>query len=111
MKWSDEYYPDLYCGCMEAAETACFEQNIIELWGDQVSIYIIITIIIITITTLIILTIRHYHHHHQGHYNENSDLKIRALTQQEILDNVNNNNVSGIFLKVLVVDLVVVFKE
>ena len=70
-----------------------------------------ITIIIITITTLIILTIRHYHHHHQGHYNENSDLKIRALTQQEILDNVNNNNVSGIFLKVLVVDVVVVFKE
>ena len=36
MKWSDEFYPDLYCGCMEAAETACFEQNIIELWGDQV---------------------------------------------------------------------------
>ena len=23
---------------MEAAETACFEQNIIELWGDQVTI-------------------------------------------------------------------------
>ena len=110
MKWSDEYYPDLYCGCMEAAETACFEQNIIELWGDQVSISSSQSSII-TITTLIILTIRHYHHHHQGHYNENSDLKIRALTQQEILDNVNNNNVSGIFLKVLVVDLVVVLKE
>ena len=75
-------------------------------------IYIIITIIIITITTLtIIITIRHYPHHHQGHYNENSDLKIRALTQQEILDNVNNNNVSGIFLKVLVVRVVEVFKE
>ena len=35
-KWSDEFYPDLYCGCIEATETACFEQNIIELWGDQV---------------------------------------------------------------------------
>jgi len=69
VKWSDEYYPDLYCGCMEAAETACFEQNIVELWGDQ------------------------------GHYNENSDLKMAALTEEEILDTINNNNVSGIFLK------------
>lgn len=34
--WSDEFYPDLYCGCIEATETACFEQNIVELWGDQV---------------------------------------------------------------------------
>ena len=36
---SNDYYPDLYCGCIEATETACFEQNIIELWGDQVKHY------------------------------------------------------------------------
>ena len=35
----------------------------------------------------------------QGHYNENSDLKMAALTEEEILDTINNNNVSGIFLK------------
>lgn len=68
-KWSDEFYPDLYCGCVEATETACFEQNIIELWGDQ------------------------------GSFNEVSDLKIAALTQKEILDTINNKNVSQIFLK------------
>jgi hypothetical protein len=38
-QWSNDYYPDLYCGCIEATETACFEQNIIELWGDQVGIF------------------------------------------------------------------------
>ena len=36
-KWSDEYYPDLICGCIEAMETACLENNIVELWGDNVS--------------------------------------------------------------------------
>ena len=35
-KWSDEYYPDLICGCIEAMETACLENNIVELWGDNV---------------------------------------------------------------------------
>ena len=35
----------------------------------------------------------------QGHYNENSDLKFEALTEEEILDTINNNNISGIFLK------------
>ena len=35
-RWSDQFYPDLYCGCLEATETACLEQNIVELWADQV---------------------------------------------------------------------------
>ena len=35
-KWSDEYYPHLICGCIEAMETACLENNIVELWGDNV---------------------------------------------------------------------------
>jgi predicted RND superfamily exporter protein len=68
-QWSNDYYPDLYCGCIEATETACFEQNIIELWGDQ------------------------------GHYNEKSWKKIESLTEEEILDTINHKNVSGIFLK------------
>ena len=34
--WSDEYYPHLICGCIEAMETACLENNIVELWGDNV---------------------------------------------------------------------------
>ena len=34
--WSDEYYPNLICGCIEAMETACLENNIVELWGDNV---------------------------------------------------------------------------
>ena len=35
-KWSDEYYPHLICGCIEAMQTACLENNIVELWGDNV---------------------------------------------------------------------------
>ena len=35
-KWSDDFYPELYCGCIEATETACFEESIAELWAEQV---------------------------------------------------------------------------
>ena len=38
-QFSDTFYPDLYCGCVEASEKACYEQNILELWGDQVCQY------------------------------------------------------------------------
>eukprot|EP00092_Neocalanus_flemingeri_P006866 GFUD01007412.1.p1 GENE.GFUD01007412.1~~GFUD01007412.1.p1 ORF type:complete len:1065 (+),score=241.14 GFUD01007412.1:250-3444(+) len=67
--FSDQFYPDLYCGCVEATETTCFEQNIIELWGDQ------------------------------GSYNEVSDRKIASLTEATILDTINNKNISQIFMK------------
>ena len=36
-QFSDTFYPNLYCGCVEASEKACYEQNILELWGDQVN--------------------------------------------------------------------------
>ena len=36
-KWSDDFYPELYCGCIEATETACYEESIVELWAEQVS--------------------------------------------------------------------------
>jgi len=68
-QWSDQFYPDLYCGCMEAAPTVCFEQSIIELWGDQ------------------------------GHYTDKSRQQIEKLTENEILDTINNKNVSGIFMR------------
>lgn len=67
--FSDQFYPGLYCGCVEATETTCYEQNIIELWGDQ------------------------------GSYNEVSEDKIDSLTDEEILDTINNRNVSQIFMK------------
>ena len=38
-KWSDDFYPELYCGCIEATETACYEENIVELWAEQVSVF------------------------------------------------------------------------
>jgi hypothetical protein len=82
--WSDMYYPDLYCGCIQATETACYEQNIVELWGDQVQYLIIDSL---------------SYQHLQGHYNEVSDRSMEFLTQAEILDTVNNKNISGIFLR------------
>jgi len=68
-QFSDTFYPNLYCGCVEASEKACYEQNILELWGDQ------------------------------GAYTELTDSRIRRLTQEEILDTINKKNVSGIFMK------------
>ena len=38
-KWSDDFYPELYCGCIEATETACYEESIVELWAEQVSFH------------------------------------------------------------------------
>ena len=35
----------------------------------------------------------------QGAYTELTDSRIQRLTQEEILDTVNNKNVSGIFMK------------
>jgi len=68
-QWSNDFYPELYCGCLEATETACLEQNIVELWADQ------------------------------GSYNSFADEKISELTYESILDTINNNNVSQVFLK------------
>jgi len=67
--FSDQFYPDLYCGCVEATEKTCYEQNIIELWGDQ------------------------------GSYSKLSDQRISSLTEAEILDTINTKNVSQIFMK------------
>ncbi|XP_023339853.1 patched domain-containing protein 3 isoform X2 [Eurytemora carolleeae] len=69
MSWSNTFYPEPYCSAVKATETACFELNIVELWGDQ------------------------------GHYSESTDLKIAFLTQADILDKINNKNISQIFLK------------
>ena len=97
---SNDYYPDLYCGCIEATETACFEQNIIELWGDQVkhcaAHYASNT------RSQNCVFVGHYLQSlqcFQGHYNEKSWKKIESLTEEEILDTINHKNVSGIFLK------------
>ena len=54
---------------MAAAERACFEQNIVELWGDQ------------------------------GAYTESSDRQIAELTRTEILEAVNSRNMSKIFMQ------------
>ena len=42
----------------------------------------------------------YYDSYVQGSYSELTDARIKALTQEELLDTVNNKNVSGIFMKV-----------
>ena len=76
---------DLYCGCVEATETACYEQNIIELWGDQVRNE--------TISS------HHLYLLLQGTYSEESEKKIASLSKEDILNTINNRNVSQIFMK------------
>jgi Niemann-Pick C1 protein len=67
--WSKIFYPEPYCSAVRATQTACYELNILELWGDT------------------------------GEYSDVSDVSIATLTQQVILDKINNRNMSQIFLK------------
>jgi len=62
-------YPDPYCDMVSKMPTACLEWSILELWG------------------------------HEGVYDEYTDAEIASLTQESILDKVNNVTKSGIFLQ------------
>lgn len=68
-EFSNTFYPGLYCDCVEATQKACYEQNILELWGDQ------------------------------GSYSDVTEKRIGRLTQQEIIDVINTKNTSQIFMK------------
>jgi len=61
-------YPDIYCPVVEAMPQACFEKSLLEMWGDK------------------------------GEYSEKTEVKIASLTQQEIINAVNQVDESGIFL-------------
>ena len=61
-------YPDIYCPVVEAMPKACFEKSLLEMWGDQ------------------------------GEYSKKTEMKIESLTQQEIINAVNQVDESGIFL-------------
>ena len=39
--FSNTFYPGLYCDCVEATEKACYEENVLELWGDQANYFLI----------------------------------------------------------------------
>ena len=61
-------YPQPYCTLASNLPTACLELSILELWGNG------------------------------GEYDMETDRLISELTKESILDMVNNNNKSGIFL-------------
>ena len=61
-------YPDIYCPVVEAMPKACFEKSLLEIWGDQ------------------------------GNYTEITDRRIASLTQQDIINAINQVDESGIFL-------------
>ena len=65
---SSDLYPQPYCTLASNLPTACLEASILELWGNG------------------------------GEYNAETDRQISQLSKQSILDMVNNNNNSGIFL-------------
>ena len=62
------FYPDIYCPIVEAMPQACFERSLLEIWGDQ------------------------------GEYSNAMEQKIASLTQQDVIDAVNEADMSGIFL-------------
>lgn len=61
-------YPLLYCPYVESLPTTCFETSILELWAVN------------------------------GKYDETSEKEIMELTPVKIIDKINSNNVSGLFL-------------
>ena len=61
-------YPDIYCPVVEAMPKACFEKSLLEMWGEQ------------------------------GEYSEKTERNIEKLTQQDIINAVNQVDESGIFL-------------
>ena len=63
-------YPQPYCTLASNLPTACLELSILELWGNG------------------------------GEYDIETDRLVSELTKESILDMVNNNNKSGIFLTV-----------
>lgn len=67
-QFSVDQYPDPYCDIVTGMETACFEQTILELWAND------------------------------GNYDSKTDETIENLTQDEVLDKINNYNTSGVFL-------------
>ncbi|XP_023348188.1 uncharacterized protein LOC111716912 [Eurytemora carolleeae] len=68
-RYSNDFYPVPYCAVAQSTELACYEENIVELWGDS------------------------------GSYNQESDALIESLTEEDILRTINTNNISNIFLK------------
>ena len=62
-------YPKPYCEIIERVEFACLEMSILELWAND------------------------------GSYDNVTDAAIASLTDQEVLDKINNHNKSGVFLQ------------
>ena len=67
-QFSVDQYPEPYCEIVTGMETACFEQTILELWAND------------------------------GQYDDRTDDTIENLTQEDVLEKINNYNTSGVFL-------------
>ena len=116
-EFSNTFYPSLYCDCVEATKKACYEENILELWGDQVNISVITEISFhkywniakfpfapvifnrgYTVATLSLIHLS-WREHLQGSYSATTEERIGRLTEQEIIDVINAKNTSQIFMK------------
>ena len=67
--YSLELYPDPYCDMVLKMPRACLEWSILELWA------------------------------YDGRYDERTDLEIDNLNLEQVLDKINNYNLSGVFLQ------------
>jgi Niemann-Pick C1 protein len=66
--FSVDAYPDPYCGVVEGMPTSCFEMNIVELWAND------------------------------GEFDADSEATIESLTLEDVIEKINGQNMSGLFL-------------
>ncbi len=66
--FSVELYPDPYCNIVDKMQLACLELSILELWANE------------------------------GQFDSQSDEAMESLTLEQVLDKINGQNKSGVFL-------------
>ena len=66
--FSVESYPDPYCEIVDGMATACLEMSILELWAND------------------------------GSFDEQTERELEALTVDDVIEKLNNQNKSGLVL-------------
>ena len=80
---NQQFYPEPYCSLVDTAPSVCYEESILELWSK-----------VRNLTQL-----RKYSNFHLFQNGDLDKEAIFSLTQDDIINTINNKNMSGVFLR------------